>query len=119
MNNNLCRCGAHVRIVSAVEDAAQAMKGTEEPKRIEIASSVEGDDIVVRVSDSGPGVPMQLRDKIFDPFFTTKSDSPGIGLSLSHRIVTDHGGSLDVTESKWGGAEFRISIPVKRTGEEI
>jgi signal transduction histidine kinase len=100
-------------ILNLLTNAAQAMEETDGEKKIEIASSEEGDNVVIRVSDSGPGVPKDLRDKVFDPFFTTKSDSSGIGLSLSHRIVTDHGGTLDVTTSKWGGAEFIIAIPVK------
>ena len=48
------------------------------------------------------------------PYFTTKSDGTDIGLSMSHRIVTDHGGSLTVLESDLGGAEFRIKIPITR-----
>ena len=55
-----------------------------------------------------------VKEKVFDPFYTTKNGSTGIGLSLSHRIITDHGGSLDVTSSKWGGAEFRIEIPTEK-----
>jgi PAS domain S-box-containing protein len=101
-------------ILNLVTNAAQAMKKTEGPKIIEITSSRENNRVIIRVSDSGPGVPLNTRDKIFDPFFTTKSDSSGIGLSLSHRIITDHGGSLGVTASKWGGAEFRIEIPVRK-----
>ncbi len=103
-------------ILNLVTNAAQAMKKTEGPKIIEITSSKENNRVVIRVCDSGPGVPLSVRDKIFDPFFTTKSDSSGIGLSLSHRIITDHGGTLGVTASKWGGAEFRIEIPVRKRG---
>ncbi|MBW1798969.1 MAG: HAMP domain-containing histidine kinase [Deltaproteobacteria bacterium] len=62
------------------------------------------------ISDSGPGVPSNIRDKIFDPFFSTKNDGTGIGLSIAQRIVIDHGGSLTVSQSKWGGAEFTIKI---------
>jgi signal transduction histidine kinase len=75
---------------------------------------VEADGVILTVSDSGPGVASEIRDKIFDPYFTTKSDGTGIGLSISHRIVTDHGGSLTVSDSDLGGAEFRIEIPIKK-----
>jgi signal transduction histidine kinase len=71
----------------------------------------------VTVSDSGPGVPLDQREKIFDPFYTTKNGSTGIGLSLSHRIIVDHGGSLEISSSRWGGAEFRIEIPVEEARE--
>lgn len=72
----------------------------------------------VTISDSGPGVPLELKDKIFDPFYTTKSGSTGIGLSLSHRIITDHGGSLDVLKSNLGGAKFILKIPKEKGTDE-
>jgi len=115
-----CHADSHLIeqvILNLVTNAAQAMRDAEDPKKIEIASFVENNHVVIKVSDSGPGVPVGDRDKIFDPFFTTKSDSSGIGLSLSHRIISDHGGSLDVATSKWGGAEFRIEIPVEKRTE--
>jgi signal transduction histidine kinase len=99
-------------ILNLITNAAEAMKKIDGSKKIAMTSCKENNRIVIRVSDSGPGVPSNIRDKIFDPFFTTKSNSSGIGLSLSHRIITDHGGSLDVSTSKWGGAEFRIEIPL-------
>jgi C4-dicarboxylate-specific signal transduction histidine kinase len=64
------------------------------------------------VSDSGAGVPRELRTQIFDPFFTNKHSSTGIGLSLCSRIVADHGGSLEVADSPWGGAEFVVRLAV-------
>lgn len=83
-------------------------------RHIEIATRARDDRIIIGISDSGPGVPFHLRKKIFDPFFTTKNGSTGIGLSICQRIVTDHGGELSVLTSRWGGAEFRIEIPINR-----
>ena len=100
-------------ILNLITNAAEAMKNKEGIKKIMITTSMKNDRITVRVSDSGPGVTPDLKDKIFDPFYTTKNGSTGIGLSLSHRIITDHGGSIDVSISKWGGAEFVIEFPVK------
>jgi len=59
-------------------------------------------------------VSSNARGQIFDPFYTTKDGGTGIGLSISHRIITDHGGSLIVSVSKWGGAEFILELPVKK-----
>jgi C4-dicarboxylate-specific signal transduction histidine kinase len=101
-------------ILNLITNAAEAMKKMEESKKIRISSSAEENRIVVKVSDSGPGVPLPLKDKVFDPFYTTKNSSTGIGLSLTHRIITDHGGSLDVGISQWGGAEFVIEIPIEQ-----
>jgi PAS domain S-box-containing protein len=98
-------------ILNIVTNAAQAMEGREGEKALRIAAAPEGRDVVIRVADSGPGVPADLRDKIFDPFFTTKEGGTGIGLSFSHRVVADLGGFLDVGDSALGGAEFRIRIP--------
>lgn len=114
-----CRADAQMIeqvLVNLITNACQAMEGAEGAKLIEVASAVQDGRIVLRVSDSGPGVPPSLREKVFDPFFTTRKDGSGIGLSFSHRIVTDHGGSLRVDTSRWGGAEFRIELPAAREG---
>ncbi len=116
-----CRIDQHLIeevILNLITNAAEAMKGMDGDKKIEIASFVEGNHILVSVSDSGPGVPADLGSQIFDPFYTTKSGSTGIGLSLSNRIVKDHGGSLRLFTSKWGGAEFMIEIPVEKATDQ-
>ncbi len=68
----------------------------------------------ITVSDNGPGIPPEVRDRIFEPFFTTKptGEGTGLGLSLSYDIVTKgHGGTMTVGESADGGAEFRLTVP--------
>ena len=101
-------------ILNLINNATEAMKDMEEGKKIEMTSSIGKDCILMTVSDSGPGVPLSMKDQIFDPFYTTKSSGTGIGLSISNRIITDHGGSMDISESRWGGAEFRIEMPIKK-----
>jgi C4-dicarboxylate-specific signal transduction histidine kinase len=100
--------------MNLIMNASQAMEKTAGEKIIEVTSSVEENFVLIGVADSGPGVPPMLRKKIFDPFFTTKKDSSGIGLSVCYRIMADHGGSLNVLTSKWGGAEFRVGIPIEK-----
>ncbi len=104
-------------LLNLVTNAAQAMEKTQASRDIRIASFRDGDAVVVTVADSGPGVPEDLREKIFDPYFTTRADGSGIGLSISHRIVADHGGTLTVGASALGGAEFRMALPAHRDGE--
>jgi PAS domain S-box-containing protein len=104
-------------ILNLVTNAAEAMKNMNKAKKIVLTSSIQDNQIVIEISDSGPGVPQNMRDQIFDPFYTTKSESTGIGLSLSHRIITDHGGSLSVSTGKWGGAGFTIKIPLEKDTE--
>jgi PAS domain S-box-containing protein len=104
-------------LLNLITNAADAMQDMESCKAIEITTSLADDKIEIKVSDTGPGVPFHLRSKIFDPFYTTKSDSSGIGLSISHRIISDHGGSIEVGSSNGGGAEFKVEIPLKMDGK--
>lgn len=99
-------------MLNLIGNAAEAMKGVQGERKIGVRSFLQGETIFVGVSDSGPGVPLHLRAEVFDPFFTTKENNAGIGLSICNRIVTDHGGSIRVGESIWGGAEFVVEIPV-------
>ena len=99
--------------LNLITNAAEAMKNIQDSRKLEIVSRMEDDRIVIAISDSGPGVPVDLREKVLDPFYSTKNGSTGIGLSISHRIIRDHRGTLKITESKWGGAEFMIEIPLR------
>ena len=101
-------------ILNLINNATEAMQDMRKGKKIEITSSIGKNCILMTVSDSGPGVPLAIKDQLFDPFYSTKSSGTGIGLSISNRIITDHGGSMDISESKWGGAEFRIELPIKK-----
>ena len=67
--------------------------------------------VAIRVDDDGPGVPAEARDRIFEPFFTTKAQGSGLGLSIVHAIVTQHGGRIRVEESPEGGARFALTLP--------
>ena len=104
-------------IMGLITNAIEVMENLGRTKKIEIRSFKEGNNVLIRVSDSGPGVPEEIRDKIFEPFFTTKPYGSGIGLSICHRIVTDHQGLLEVSSSKLKGAEFSIKIPVSSSQE--
>jgi len=101
-------------ILNLINNAVEAMKNLRGEKRIELSSWSNENWICLGVADSGPGVPPPLQKRIFDPFFTTKSEGVGIGLSLCHRIVADHGGAISVHTGKWGGAEFRVQIPIEK-----
>ena len=109
-----CRADPHLieeMVLNLINNASEALRNKHEERKIAVATFMENHHIIIRISDSGPGVPMNLRPKILEPFFTTKHEGTGIGLNLIQRIITDHGGSLEISESKWGGAEFRVAIP--------
>lgn len=101
-------------ILNLVNNAAKAMENNGGNKVLRIATDHKENSLFIIVSDSGPGVPLGERDKIFDPFFTTRNSGSGIGLSIAQRIIADHNGSIAVGSSKWGGAEFKIELPIER-----
>jgi signal transduction histidine kinase len=119
MAENLPPCHADPNLIeemvlNLLNNAAGAMKTMTADKKIVVSTVAKGDEIFLTIADSGPGIASDIKDKIFDPYFTTKPDGTGIGLSISHRIVTDHGGTLTVADSELGGAEFQVKLPVKR-----
>jgi len=69
------------------------------------------DFVVVSIDDSGVSIPRSEEDRIFEPFFTTKTQGSGLGLPISHAIVTQHGGHIQVRASSLGGACFSVSLP--------
>lgn len=83
-----------------------------------IEAGHEGDDVVIRVSDTGEGVPAEYCDRIFDPFFTTKEPGKGtgLGLAISSRIIDSLGGSIRLERPQGGGTEFAIRLPGRKGG---
>ena len=71
----------------------------------------ERKSLVLEVSDHGPGVPEEDREKIFEPFHTGKTQGTGLGLAVARRVVESHGGTLSVLSAPSGGALFRAEIP--------
>jgi signal transduction histidine kinase len=72
--------------------------------------------VVIRVSDTGPGIPDSIKEKVFQPFFTTKEEGTGLGLSIAARIVEDHGGCLNLRSREGKGAAFIITLPCREDG---
>jgi signal transduction histidine kinase len=66
----------------------------------------------IRISDTGPGIPPELRDKIFRLYFTTRKEGSGIGLAMTFRIVQLHGGAIDFSSGPGKGATFFIRLPI-------
>ena len=100
--------------LNLIQNATRALKDAAIEKKIAITSYAVDNQICIAVSDSGPGVPEELKDKIFDPFFTTNPDGSGIGLSIAQRIVIDHNGTLTVGAAKPAGALFTVSLPIEK-----
>lgn len=97
--------------MNVINNAAQALEDHPGDRRIAIQTDLSTGFIVVRIGDSGPGIPEKIRSKIFEPFFTTRAQGTGIGLAFSRRVLDSMGGHIEVGASPLGGAEFRIRIP--------
>jgi PAS domain S-box-containing protein len=106
--------------LNLITNASQAMPGG---GRLRVSTARVGDEVVVAVSDTGAGIPPELRDRIFDPFFTAKptGQGTGLGLSVSLGIVQEHGGRITVESqlgqpasgSGPGGSTFSVWLPVE------
>jgi signal transduction histidine kinase len=71
-----------------------------------------GRAVIVRVADTGPGIPAAIRGRVMEPFFSTKEDGTGLGLAIAARICDEHGGRLEVRTDVGAGASFIITLPV-------
>lgn len=108
-------------LLNLAHNAVQACAGVASattPQRVEIAAepASPAGPLQIRVRDSGPGIPAELRDKIWTPFFTTKAQGTGLGLAFVREIVEDHGGQISLEPSTFADGEsastcFCIVLP--------
>jgi len=100
-------------LVNLVVNACEAMVGggaltiREEKGEDEVLGRVA----VLKVTDTGPGIPPAIQDQVFQPFFSTKEEGTGLGLSIANRIVKDHGGRLELFSQEGRGTTFIITLP--------
>ena len=104
--------------VNLMSNAVQAMDGR---GRLELATRFGGGTTIVRISDTGPGIPKAVMHKIFDPFFTTKDSGAGTGLGLSivRRIVSKYGGTIGLESEEGKGATFTVQFHAESRREEM
>ena len=98
-------------LMNLISNAIDAMehRGT-----LRITTGADGKDYTIVVCDTGPGIPVELRDRVLDPFFTTKpvGEGTGLGLSITYSIVRKHMGTLELSEAEGGGACITIRFPL-------
>ena len=94
-------------LVNLLDNAAAAVVGD---GRVSISARVVDDDVILEVEDTGVGLPTEDTDVLLEPFYSTKGRGSGMGLALVHRVVTDHGGSLELKSLEPTGARVRIVL---------
>ena len=97
-------------IMNLVSNSIDAL---EQGGRLEVVTEIDEAGYSIRVSDSGAGIPAELRERVFEPFFTTKpiGQGTGLGLSITYAIVQKHMGRLELSETPGGGTTAVIRIP--------
>jgi two-component system sensor histidine kinase HydH len=105
--------------LNLVQNAYEAMQETGEggSLRVDVHPATQDDQkgVELRLADTGPGVPEELREEIFNPFVTTKKTGVGLGLSIVSKIVDGHHGSIHVKNAPEGGAVFTLFFPLEET----
>lgn len=101
--------------LNLIVNAIQAIpEGDYQNNYIRIATDMDDNWVVITISDTGVGMPIEVERRLFTPFFTTKPAGvgTGLGLAISHRIISDYGGTIDCDTELHKGTTFRIKLPI-------
>jgi len=99
-------------LTNLVQNALDAVQDRPDARvRVEVRPA-QGEQVLLRVQDNGPGVPADLQPKLFEPYMTTKPNGTGLGLSIAERIVVEHAGEIRYTDAAAGGAVFSVLLPL-------
>jgi signal transduction histidine kinase len=99
-------------------NACEAVSGDTGHVRVELREIPNA--VEVRVTDNGHGIPESIRDRLFEPFVSYgKENGTGLGLTVVHKIVQDHGGDVVVEETSETGTVFRIVLPLASSAEGV
>jgi len=93
--------------INIIQNAVQVMPNG---GAINIKTMGEKDNVIIEISDNGPGIAPEIQEKIFDPFFSTRHEGTGLGLSIAYRIIREHGGDIKVISAVGKGTTFRITF---------
>jgi signal transduction histidine kinase len=100
-----------INLLGNAIDAIEAGRVSNPWIRVSMGENLAGTEIWLRIADNGPGMDEQTRVQIFDPFFTSREEGTGLGLALCRKIVSEHGGRIEVASAPGEGTEFVLSLP--------
>jgi signal transduction histidine kinase len=113
INNAFCAASEEALRVHQIISNSEAKSDSNFMAKVTVSTKLLDDKIQISISDNGPGIPEEIKDKIFQPFFTTKptGEGTGLGLSLAYDIVQAHGGNIDIDSEVGRGSNFIITLP--------
>ena len=100
----------NVAVLHVLENACDAVK---QGGQVRIVTNTDGEAVVLRIVDTGPGIPAENLHRVFDPFFTTKDvgSGTGLGLTVARDVVRAHGGDISIEPGRARGTAVRLNIP--------
>ena len=98
-------------VLNLLKNAMEATSGPD--GRIILASASKKGQVWFSIRDTGKGMTPEVKSKIFHPFFSTKEKGTGLGLAVVHKIITDHGGTIDVETTPEAGSTFTVRLPLR------
>ncbi|MCL2792405.1 MAG: ATP-binding protein [Spirochaetaceae bacterium] len=104
-------------LINLIKNAEFAMR--EEGGILKITTEYKDNQAILKVSDTGTGIPDHILSRIFEPYFTTKDFGSGIGLTISYKIIKEHGGDVSVITKENKGTTFIITLPVPEKGQKL
>ncbi len=100
-------------IVNLIKNSLEALENKEQPRIVTISTQqTDMDEILIRVSDNGPGIEASLLPELFDPYVSNKQKGSGLGLAIVKKIIEEHSGNISVRNNDTEGAIFTILLPM-------
>ena len=99
-------------LLNIITNALQAMENSP-VKNLFIETQLENNNLLIKIKDTGEGVPEEIKEKIFEPFFSTKKGGLGIGLPLAKKIIEEHKGKIEFLSKLGQGSEVKIYLPLQ------
>ena len=96
-----------------------AISAMPEGGKLKVHTIHRGNEVILRISDTGVGIPEENMGKIFEPYFTTKDFGSGLGLTLVYKIVKEHLGDIEINSKVGEGATINVSFPIPQKEKRL